>query len=50
MVHCNRMAVSDVSFHQYAVIEFLIKENSSAADISDRLRVYGDSCVGASTV
>jgi len=27
------MAVSDISFHQSAEIEFLVKENSSAADI-----------------
>jgi hypothetical protein len=51
VVHCNKMAVSDVLFHQCAVTEFLIKENSPAADICVRLhRVYGDSCVGASPV
>ena len=41
----------DVSFCQHAVIEFLVKEEIPAADIHHRLqRVYGDVCMGASSV
>ena len=32
------MADSDVSFHQHAVIEFLVKEEIPAADIHHRLQ------------
>ena len=40
-----------VSFRQRGVIEFLVKEETPAADIHHRLqRVYGDVCMGASSV
>jgi len=46
-----KMANNNVSFHQRAVIEFLVKEEIPAADIHHRLRcVYGDLCMGASSV
>ena len=45
------MADNDVSFRQRAVIEFLTKEEIPGADIHHRLqRVYGDVCMGASSV
>jgi hypothetical protein len=45
------MAVNDVLFHQLATVEFLSEENRSVANIFDSLHhVYGDSCVGASSV
>ena len=45
------MADNDVSFRQFAVIEFLVKEEIPAADIHHRIqRVYGDVCMGASSV
>ena len=45
------MADNDVSFCQCAVIEFLVEEEIPAADIHHRLqRVYGDVCMGASSV
>jgi len=45
------MANNDVSFRQRAVIEILVKEEIPAADIHHRLqRVYGDVCMGASSV
>jgi len=45
------MADNDVSFRQRAVIELLVKEEIPAADIHHRLqRVYGDVCMGASSV
>ena len=45
------MADNDVSFRQRAVIEFLVKEEIPVADIHHRLlRVYGEVCVGASSV
>jgi len=45
------MADNDVSFCQRAIIEFLVKEEIPAADIHHRLqRVYGDVCMGASSV
>ena len=41
----------DVSFHQRAVIEFLVKEEIPAADIHHRLQhVYGDVCMRARSV
>ena len=46
-----KIADDDVSFCQCAVIEFLVKEEVPAADIYSRLqRVYGDVCMGASSV
>jgi len=45
------MADNDVSFRQCAVIEFPVKGEIPAADIHHRLqRVYGDVCMGASSV
>jgi len=47
LMHCEKMAVSDVSLRQRAVIEFLVKEGNSAGVIYERLRgVYGDACMG----
>jgi len=45
------MADNNVSFRQRAVIEFLVKEEIPPAYIHHRLqRVYGDVCMGASSV
>ena len=45
------MADNDVWFRQRAVIEFLVNEEIPADDIDRRIqRVYGDVCVGASSV
>jgi len=42
---------NNVSFRQLTVIEFLVKEEISAVHIHHRLhRVYGDVCMGASSV
>jgi hypothetical protein len=50
VMHCEKMAVADM-FRQRAVIEFLMKEGNSAAVIYERLRgVYGDVCMGVSSV
>ena len=47
----NKMAKNDMSFHQRAVIEFLIKEEILAAEIHQRLqRAYGSVCMGMSSV
>jgi len=44
------MADNNVSFRQRAVIEFLVKQEISAADFHHRLqRLYGDMCMGASS-
>jgi transposase len=41
----------NILFRQRAVIEFLVKEEIPATDIYHRLqRVYGDTCMGASSV
>jgi hypothetical protein len=49
-MHCEKMAVTDM-FRQRAVIEFLKKERNSAGLIYERLRgLYGDACMGASSV
>jgi transposase len=51
IMHCEKMAVTEMSFRQCAVIEFLLKEGNSAAVIYERLRcVYGDVCMGTSSV
>ena len=45
------MADNDMSFRQGAVIEFLVKEEITAAEIHQRLqRAYGSVCMGASSV
>jgi hypothetical protein len=45
------MADNDVLFRQCVVIEFLVKKEIPGADIHYRLqRVYGDVCMGASSV
>jgi transposase len=50
VMHCEKMVV-DMSFRRRAVIEFLVKEGNSAGVIYERLRaVYGDVCMGASSV
>jgi hypothetical protein len=33
VMHCEKMAVTDMSFRQHAVIEFLVKEGNSAGVI-----------------
>jgi transposase len=44
------MAVTDVSFHQRAVTEFLVNVGNSAGVVNERLRgVYGDACMGTSS-
>jgi len=45
------MADNDISFHQRAVIEFLVKEEIPDAEFHQRLqRAYGSVCMGASSV
>jgi transposase len=51
VLHCEKIAVTDMSFRQHPVNEFLVKEGNSAGAIYERLRdVYGDVCMGASSV
>jgi transposase len=51
VMRCEKIAVTDTSFRQHVVIEFLVKEENSAAVIHERLRaVYGDVCMGVSSV
>jgi hypothetical protein len=46
IIHCDKMAVIDMSFHQRDVIEFLVKEGNSVGIICQRLRaVCGDVCM-----
>jgi hypothetical protein len=50
VMHCEKMAVTDM-FRQLAVIEFLVTEGNSGGVIYERLPVvYGDVCMGASSV
>jgi hypothetical protein len=43
VMHSEKMAVTDMSFRQRAVTEFLVKGGNSAGVIYERLRgVYGD--------
>jgi hypothetical protein len=45
------IVVTDMSFRQPAVIEFILKEGNSAAVIYQRLHdMYGDVCMGVSSV
>jgi len=37
VMHCEKMAVTDMSFRQRAVIEFLVKEGNSVGVIYERL-------------
>jgi hypothetical protein len=37
-MHCEKMAATDMSFRQNAVIEFVVKEGNSARVIYERLR------------
>ena len=47
----NKMANSDMSFCQRAVIEFLVNEEIPAAEIHQKLQLaYGSVCMGASSV
>jgi transposase len=51
VMHCEKMAVTDITFRQRDVIEFLVKEGNSVGFIYERLRsVYGDACMGISSV
>jgi transposase len=51
VMHCEKMAATDMSFHQHAVVEFLTKEGKSAGVIHERLHgVYGDACMDASSI
>jgi transposase len=50
-MHCEKMAVTGISFRQRAVNEFLVKEGYSEGVIYKRLHdVYGDACMGVSSV
>jgi hypothetical protein len=50
IIPCDKGAVNNMSFYQHAVIEFLVEENISAADIFDQLHhIYQDSCMGGAT-
>jgi transposase len=45
-MHCEKMAVTDMSLRQRALVEFLVK-----GVIYERLHaVYGDACMGASSI
>ena len=47
----NKMVNNDMSFRQRAVIEFLVKEETSAAEIHQTLQgAYGSVCMGANSV
>jgi hypothetical protein len=49
-MHCEKMAVTD-KFHQRAVTEFPVKVGNSVRVTYERLRgVYGDVCMGTSSV
>jgi hypothetical protein len=51
VMHCEKMAVTNMSFRQRAVVKFLVKEGNSAAVSYERLSgMYGDTCMGASSV
>jgi hypothetical protein len=46
VMHCKKTAVSDISFRQSCVIEFLVKKGNLAGVIYERLHnVYGDVCM-----
>jgi transposase len=50
-MHYEEMTVTDMSFRQGVVSEFLVKVGNSVRVIYERLRgVYGDACMGASNV
>jgi transposase len=46
-MHCEKMTVTDMTFRQHAVTEFLVKDGNSARVICG---VYGDACMGSSNV
>jgi hypothetical protein len=51
IMHCEKMAVTTMSFHQCASIEFPVKEGTYAGVIYKQLHdVYEDACMGASSV
>jgi transposase len=51
VMHCGKMAVTNMSFRQNAVIEFRMREGNSTGIIYERLSgMYGDVCIGASSV
>jgi hypothetical protein len=50
IMHCKKMAVSDMSLHQCAVIEFLVNKGNAARVIYKWLHgAYGDICMGVSS-
>jgi hypothetical protein len=50
VMHCAKTSVTDM-IRQRAVIEFVVKEGSTAGVIFERLLgVYGDACRGVSSV
>jgi hypothetical protein len=51
VMHCEKIAVTDMSFRHHAVIEFQVKEGNLAGGIYEQLHdVYGDACMGDSNV
>jgi hypothetical protein len=45
VMHCEKMAATNMSFRQY-VIELFVKPGNSAEVMYERLRgVYGDACM-----
>jgi hypothetical protein len=51
IMHWEKMALTDLSSHQRAVSEFLLKEENLAGVIYEQLRgVYGYVCMGTSSV
>lgn len=50
IIPCDKGAVNDISFHKHAVVEFLVEEIISAADIFDQLRhIYQDFFMGSNS-
>jgi hypothetical protein len=47
VMHCEKMAVTGMSFHQRAVIAFLVKEGNSAGVIYERLHDVWRCLLGA---
>lgn len=48
-IHCDSLAVNDLSFLERSVIEFLLKEDKLAADIYGQIhRVHRDAWMGTS--
>jgi transposase len=50
-MHWEKMAVIDILFRQRGVIEFPVEGGNSAGATYEQIRgVYGDDCIGASSV